>query len=296
MASKGPDQGGKKSASQKPAAGAGKPVASAVKTTAPANPAKAPPAVASTPVAPAAPKAPAPAPMAKVAKPAPVAAKPVPPVAAAKIEAPVKAPVSAKPVTPTALPKAASPAPVVTPPVEAAASASIPAIAVGTSDHPAETATPEKSVEKERTIMTTIENTMHKTQTMFTDMNDRAKQAMEKNAKLVEEMNELAKGNVEAVVESTRIAAKGMETLGQEAAEFSRKSFEQASAMMKSLAAAKSPTEFMKVQSDFFRTSFDTYVAEASKHTEAMLKLAGDAAQPISSRVAVAAEKIKVAA
>ena len=98
------------------------------------------------------------------------------------------------------------------------------------------------------------------------------------------------------LVESSRIAAKGFETLGQEAAEYSRKSFESATAAMKTLATVKSPTEFFKLQSDFVRGAFDSYVAEASKNTEAVLKLAGDAAQPLSNRFAVAAEKVKTVA
>lgn len=153
------------------------------------------------------------------------------------------------------------------------------------------------AAKKDTDIMTTtFETVTEKSQAMFAELNERAKAAMEKNAKLVEEMNDLAKGNVEAVVESGKIAVKGMETLGQEAVELSRKHFEQATATMKSLASAKSPTEFAKIQSDYFRSLFDTVVAETSKQTEAMLKLAGDAAQPISNRVAVAADKMKIAA
>lgn len=143
------------------------------------------------------------------------------------------------------------------------------------------------------TMETTIENNTAKAQAVFADWNEKAKSMFEKSGKLVEDANEFAKGNLEAVVESGRIAAKGLETLGQEAAEYSRKSFENATAALKTLATAKSPTEFFKLQSDFVRGAFDAYVAEASKQTEAMLKLAGDAAQPISSRVAVAMEKAK---
>jgi phasin family protein len=132
--------------------------------------------------------------------------------------------------------------------------------------------------------------------TLFADLNDRTKAAMEKSAKTVEELNDFAKGNVEAIVESSKITAKGLEALSQEAVEYGRKSFETATAALKSMAAAKSPTDFFKLQSDFFRGAFDSYVAEASKTTEAVIKLAGEAAQPISSRVALAAEKAKIAA
>ena len=52
----------------------------------------------------------------------------------------------------------------------------------------------------------------------------------------------------------------------------------------------------MKLHSDFMRSAFDAMVAETSKNTESMLKLAGEIAQPLSTRVALAAEKIKVSA
>lgn len=141
-----------------------------------------------------------------------------------------------------------------------------------------------------------IMEAIEKSQAMFAELNDKAKAAVEKNTKLVGEMTELAKGNVEALVESGKIAAKGLETMGQDAAEYSRKQFEQATATMKSLAAVKSPADFFKLQSDYVRTAFDSMVAETSKNTEAFIKLAGDAAQPVSNRVAVAMEKIKTAA
>ncbi len=137
---------------------------------------------------------------------------------------------------------------------------------------------------------------IEKSQAMFAELNDKAKAAVEKNTKLVGEMTELAKGNVEALVESGKIAAKGLETMGQDASEYSRKQFEQATATMKSLAAVKSPADFFKLQSDYVRSAFDSMVAETSKNTEAFIKLAGDAAQPVSNRVAVAMEKIKTAA
>ena len=141
-----------------------------------------------------------------------------------------------------------------------------------------------------------IDTNTAKAQALFTDFNDRAKAAVEKSTRLVEEANDFAKGNVEAIVESGKIAAKGLESLGQEAADYSRKSFETATSALKTFASVKSPTELFKLQSDFFRSSFDAYVAEASKNTEAMLKLAGDAVQPLSSRFALAAEKVKTAA
>ena len=61
---------------------------------------------------------------------------------------------------------------------------------------------------------------------------------------------------------------------------------------MKTLADAKSPTEFIQIQSELARTGFDRAVAESSKFAEAFVKLAGEAIQPISNRATINAERI----
>jgi phasin family protein len=127
----------------------------------------------------------------------------------------------------------------------------------------------------------------------FGDVNERSREAMQKSARLVEEMTDLAKGNVEAIVASSKVAARGVEQLSQEAAEFSRRSFEQASATLKSFTEVRSPTDFFKLQSDYARSAFDNMVAESSKMSEAVIKLTGEVAEPITSRVAVAADRVK---
>ena len=152
-------------------------------------------------------------------------------------------------------------------------------------------------IKKEVTKMeNTIKDATVKGEALIADMNTRAKAAMEKGTKAFEQINEFNKGNVEALVESGKIAAKGFETLGQGYAEYARKQFEGMTATMKSFAGVKSPTDFLKLHSEFVKGQFDSMVAETSKNTEAFIKLAGDVAKPISNRVAVAAEKLKVAA
>lgn len=129
----------------------------------------------------------------------------------------------------------------------------------------------------------------------FADLSERGKAALEKTSKVAEELTDLTKGNVEAIVASSRAAAKGAEVLLQSASEYSRRSFEQASSAVKTLTAAKTPVEFFQLHNDFAKTYFDQFVAEASKFSESFVKLASDVTQPLSSRFAVAADKIKVA-
>jgi hypothetical protein len=132
-------------------------------------------------------------------------------------------------------------------------------------------------------------------QAVFGDVNERARTQIERNTRVAEQMTELSKGNVEAFVASTKIVAKGLETVGQEVAEYSRKSFEDASAALKGFAEVKSATDFFRLQSDFVRGQFDGFVSESSKLSETMIKLAGDVAEPLASRYSVAAERVKAA-
>ena len=159
-------------------------------------------------------------------------------------------------------------------------------------------ATPINSIvtTQKESIMDATTATTEKTQAFFADATDRTRGAMEKGTKFFHEITEFSKGNVDAVVESSKIAARGFETLGQDAAAYAKTSFESASEAMRTLATLKSPTEFMKFQAEYVRSAFDSMVAHTSRGTEASLKLAGDVAQPISNRVAVAAEKMKVVA
>jgi len=135
-----------------------------------------------------------------------------------------------------------------------------------------------------------------KAQALFGEFSNRFKTAFEKSTKLNEELVDFAKGNVEAVIASARLAAKAGEALGQEAAEYGKKNLETATAAFKSFATVKSPTELFQLQSEFAKASFDSAVAEASRVSETIMKVAGDIAQPLSNRYALAAEKIKSAA
>lgn len=137
------------------------------------------------------------------------------------------------------------------------------------------------------------EDTKAKFETVYADMNEKAKAGVEKSTKAIEELSDLTKGNVEALVESGKIAAKAMETMGQEAVDYSRKSFEKATATMKTFATIKTPTEFFQLHSQMLSSSFDDFAKEAAKSSEAMMKLAGDVAQPLTARVTLVTDKVK---
>ena len=128
-------------------------------------------------------------------------------------------------------------------------------------------------------------------QSIFADANERSQDLVKRSQKVAEELADLARANVEAVVEAGRVAGEGARTIGQDVVAKQREGFEQAADAIRTLAEAKSPTEYLQLQGDFARASFDRAVAESSKLAESLVKLAGEAFQPISNRATANAER-----
>lgn len=223
------------------------------------------------------------------------AAKPVAAPAAPAVAAPA-APVKTKTVAAKAKPvqkKAAKPAAKKAAPKKAAAKTIAPK--------------PTKAAPKPAAVVTKGFKTMNDTvkkfadeaktraETLTADFQARSKEALAKSSKLAEEAVEFNKANVEALVEAGKIAAKGIETLGQEGVAYARKSFEDTSAALKGYTAVKSPAEFLKLYAENSKKAFDAAVAQTSKTSELVVKLTNDSFAPISNRVSVITSKMKAA-
>ena len=82
-------------------------------------------------------------------------------------------------------------------------------------------------------MATTIENitdtTANKAQDFTADMTGRAQDAMAKTQALFSDWTSFNKGNLEAMVESGKLAVAGMQTMAQDQAAYVRKHFEEAS-------------------------------------------------------------------
>ena len=129
-------------------------------------------------------------------------------------------------------------------------------------------------------------------QSLFADASARSQDLATKSQKVAGELADLTRASVEAVVEAGRVAAEGARAIGQDAVSSSRTGFEQAADAIRSFAEAKSPTEYLQLQGEFARASFDRAVAESSRLTESLVKLAGEAFQPLSNRASANAERI----
>ena len=157
-------------------------------------------------------------PVVVAAKPAPVAApKPAVTVAAPapKVELPkVEAPKAEAPKADAVTAVAAKPEPKVETPAAAAPVAASAPMKGNTMN--------ETITNAQASIKTAAEDMQTRATEMFGDMNTRAKDAMSKGTKAIEELVEFSKGNVEAIVASGRVAAKGAEEIAKYSAEYGR--------------------------------------------------------------------------
>lgn len=110
--------------------------------------------------------------------------------------------------------------------------------------------------------------------------------------KSYEDVAVVAKENVDAVVASSTIVAKGAEQAGKQVAAYTQSSAETAVANGKAALAVKTINELFELQTTFFKSSVEAFIAESTKLQELTVKIAGDAAAPISARVNATVEKM----
>ncbi|WP_370190833.1 phasin family protein [Qipengyuania sp.] len=188
------------------------------------------------------------------------------------------------------------------------ASAARPAAAKKTKTAPKKAAAPEAQAAKtspisqlKETIMATAKKTATtdytaKAKELAADVQTRAKAAYDKGTEMTKDAVEFQKGNIEAFVESGKILAAGMQDMGRTYVEEAKSAAETVQEDVKKFTAIKSPTELFQLQGEIARRNFDTLVATTSKNAEAMLKLANEAFAPVSTRMSLAAEKVRKAA
>ena len=236
-----------------------------------------------------------------------VMAKPVKPLAVARPVVPAKPVAATKPIPPVAaLPKPpvaapaanaavaippAPPAPIVAPapfvPAPPATAAAAPVAPI---------TTPEPTIQPKKEVSMNEQITDYGSKATLEQVAAKSKEAMEQGMKSLDEMSATAKDNVEALLASTKAATSGLEAIAREVADFSRKSFEETTAAARAMTTVKTPNELIQLQNDFAKTQFDSAVAEMSKLSETMLKLAGEIFEPMQNRIAVTTDKLKTAA
>ena len=98
---------------------------------------------------------------------------------------------------------------------------------------------------------------------------------------------------MEAFTQSSEIAAKAFESIGREAADYTKTAFEERVAAFQDLATAKTLTELFEKQTSFAQHAFEGWMHQATKMSEIYTAAAKDIAAPIGQRFSAAAEEAK---
>lgn len=123
--------------------------------------------------------------------------------------------------------------------------------------------------------------------------NQAFKEGVDKTLNTLNEVNALAKGNIEAVVESLTAATKGAEAVGAQTLALTKKSWENSVGHAKSLSSAKSIQDVVELQTQFAKTSLESYVSEFSKFSETLQGAFKDTYKPINARLSATVEKFQ---
>ncbi|GMG81081.1 TIGR01841 family phasin [Paralimibaculum aggregatum] len=117
--------------------------------------------------------------------------------------------------------------------------------------------------------------------------------SVEKMTQSVEDVSNFSRENVEAVVASSKRAAKAAEEMNAEIAAYAKRSYEDGLAAAKDMTGAKSMTEFFEKQTTFAKSALEAYVAEATKLNEMMTSATKEIFEPLNARFTAASDMVK---
>lgn len=107
-----------------------------------------------------------------------------------------------------------------------------------------------------------------------------------------EDATAFGKGNVDAVIQSGTILARGAEELGKELVAFAQASFDKQLATSKAFFAARSIHELVDLQNALLKAQMDGLVAESTKLQAMSVKMTNEALAPLSARVDAAVARL----
>ncbi len=111
-------------------------------------------------------------------------------------------------------------------------------------------------------------------------------------AKNFDEAQQFGKGGVEATMKSFGAFSKSVQAIATEAADYSKKVFEDGTAAaVEKPAGAKTLDKAVEVQSDYFKKTYEAFVSQATKVTELYADLAKETYKPFEGYVARAGVK-----
>jgi hypothetical protein len=103
-----------------------------------------------------------------------------------------------------------------------------------------------------------------------------------------EDLQQVGKENVAVAMKSAETLSKGAQAIAVEVADYSKKSFEDGTAALEKLFGVKSLDKAIEVQTAYAKSSYEGFVAKASKISELYADLAKESYKPFEAMLAKA--------
>jgi phasin family protein len=110
-------------------------------------------------------------------------------------------------------------------------------------------------------------------------------QQMVKN---LEDLQQVGKENMDTAMKSMGAVSKSAQAIVAELADYSKKSFEESTAALEKLFGVKSLDKAIELQTEFAKTAYEGFVAEATKIGELYADLAKESYKPFETMMAKA--------
>jgi hypothetical protein len=106
--------------------------------------------------------------------------------------------------------------------------------------------------------------------------------------KSLEDMQKLGKANVEAALHAFDVYAKNVQSIAQEIADYSKKSFDDGAKTVEKLFGAKSLDTAIEIQNAYVKSAYEGFVSQTAKLGSLYVDLARETYKPFESQIAKA--------
>jgi len=106
--------------------------------------------------------------------------------------------------------------------------------------------------------------------------------------KKFEDLHQVGKESMDSTLKSWGAMSKGAQAIAVEVADYSKKAFEDGSAALEKLFGVKSLDKAIEVQTEYAKTAYEGFVAEATKLSELCADLAKEGYKPFEALMAKA--------
>jgi hypothetical protein len=104
-----------------------------------------------------------------------------------------------------------------------------------------------------------------------------------------EDIQKLGKDSVDATMKSIGTLSKASQTMTVEMADYSKKSFEDGTKFMEKLLGAKSLDKAIEIQTDFAKSAYEGFLAQATRLGELYADVAKETYKPLETYMVKAA-------